>query len=197
MDYLMIGSPIAFGVVFGLLSADIRWGLLIFALMAPTAAFFLFTANQPKTYRYERTKEGIRYTIEENIPDAVFTFVRTSAWIGAGICVLAVFVVGPVAFVGAGAAALGAFSFTGFKKTIKDSYVLFYEYLIVGYHPDSMEVLTISGDNIEIRNSVARSVCQIYANRSDYEQFIQFTKPLFINAEAIEVTSRRKLEGLL
>ena len=194
MDNIIIGIPIAFGVVFGLLSADIRWGLLIFALMAPTAAFFLFTANQPKTYRYDLTKEGIRYTIEENIPDAVFTFVRTSAWIGAGICVLAVFVVGPIAFVGAGAAALGSFSFTGFKKTTTHHTVLFYEYLFIRCHLASMEITMVSRDHIDSTKATQKSIRIIYADEATYQQFLNHARPLFKDSDEGFVKRRRELD---
>ena len=197
MSVGMIGFPIVFGSVFGLLSADIWWGLLIFALTAPTVAFLYFTGFQPKTYRYDLTKEGIRYTEEENVPDAVFTFVRTSAWIGAGVCVLVVFVVGPIAFVGAGAAALGAFSFTGFKKTIKDSYVLFYECLQVRYHPQSLEMLMTSGNHIEIDKSISRETRRIYVDQNDYQQFIAFTKPLFESSVVTQVERKRELRDYL
>ena len=195
MDSGIIGIPITFGIVFGLLSADIRWGLLIFALMAPTAAFLYFTGFHPKTYRYDLTKEGIRYTIEENVPDAVFTFVRTSAWIGAGICVLAVFVVGPIAFVGAGAAALGAFSFTGFKKKTAHRNEVVYQYLFIRRHLASMEISIISSDNSEFKKAKRKRYSTIYADEAMYQQFLTHAKPLFtVNSEDL-VKGRRELDN--
>ena len=179
MDFGMIGMLLTFGIVFGLLSADIRWGLFTFIMGIPPTAFLLFTANQPKTYRYDLTKEGIRYTIEENVPDAVFTFVRTSAWIGAGICVLAVFVVGPIAFVGAGAAALGSFSFTGFKKTTTHHTVLFYEYLFIRCHLASMEITMVSRDHIDSTKATQKSIRVMYADEAMYQQFLNHARPLF------------------
>ncbi|MGL6313493.1 hypothetical protein [Vibrio sp. WXL103] len=105
------------------------------AIVIPSSviAFLNFTALQPHHYKYELTREGIRVIDEERVPEIVFTVIRGLAWFGVVACLVAVVVVGPMAFVGAGAAAVGAFSFTGFKKKASHYVYLFHSYSEIRY----------------------------------------------------------------
>ncbi|TMX65474.1 hypothetical protein DA090_11515, partial [Photobacterium damselae] len=53
------------------------------------------------------------------------TIVRYSAWVGCGICLFAAILVGPIAFVGAGGAALLSFQMTNFRSVPRKSQCLF------------------------------------------------------------------------
>lgn len=52
------------------------------------------------------TAKGIYYTEQDDIPDIAFTIMRGVGWFGCIACVLAAGLLGPAAFIGAGASAL-------------------------------------------------------------------------------------------
>ena len=78
-----------------------------------------------KIYHYQLTPIGIRYTIQDAIPEVAYKIVRIFAWIGVVLCIFAVGVLGPMAFVGAGGMALLAFGMTNFKSRIDDDFFCF------------------------------------------------------------------------
>ncbi|QMV12839.1 hypothetical protein Vspart_00031 [Vibrio spartinae] len=66
-------------------------------------------------YHYHLTEKGIYYTCQQVISENAYTVVRITAWVGIAVCVLAAALIGPLAFVGAGAFALMSFSMTNFS----------------------------------------------------------------------------------
>ncbi len=78
--------------------------------------YLRFTEFQPKTYCYELTKVGIRYTIEENVHESFYKFSRAGGKFAAGISVIAVIFLGPLALAGAGAGLLHARAMSNHRK---------------------------------------------------------------------------------
>ncbi|HHI5409892.1 TPA: DUF2892 domain-containing protein [Vibrio metoecus] len=118
-----------------LLFADIAfnskefWGFISFGVAGMAAVRYLFMPDH--RYCYSLTQAGIYYTDQEVIPDAAYTFVRGFAWVGIAVCLLALAVVGPLAFVGAGGFALLAFGLTNFCPTVDHENVYFADQLIL------------------------------------------------------------------
>ncbi|HFQ5226193.1 TPA: hypothetical protein ACGVAQ_002140 [Vibrio vulnificus] len=75
-----------------------------------------FTIFQPKTYYYELTKVGIRYTIEENVHENFYKFSRAGGKLAAFVSVIAVIFLGPLALAGAGAGLLHARAMSNHRK---------------------------------------------------------------------------------
>ncbi len=75
-----------------------------------------FTVFQPKTYCYELTKVGIRYTIEENVHENFYKFSRAGGKLAAFVSVIAVIFFGPLALAGAGAGLLHARAMSNHRK---------------------------------------------------------------------------------
>ncbi|MFO4755614.1 hypothetical protein V5H08_18495, partial [Vibrio cholerae] len=92
------------------------WGFISFGAAGMAAVRYLFMPDH--RYCYSLTQAGVHYTDQEVIPDAAYTFVRGFAWVGIAVCLLALAVVGPLAFVGAGGFALLAFGLTNFRPTV-------------------------------------------------------------------------------
>ena len=90
--------------------------LSVMMLMSFFMGRFLFYPDSH--YHYKLTKLGIYYTKEQIIPEIAYTLIRGFAWRGIAVCLIALFVIGPLAFVGAGAFALMAFGMTNFKSKI-------------------------------------------------------------------------------
>ncbi|OEE40655.1 hypothetical protein [Vibrio anguillarum] len=105
------------------------WGFMIFGIVFALVARYLFMPDH--RYCYSLTQAGVHYTDQEVIPDAAYTFVRGFAWVGIAVCLLALAVVGPLAFVGAGGFALLAFGLTNFRPTVDHENVYFADQLIL------------------------------------------------------------------
>ncbi|MCW8335326.1 hypothetical protein [Vibrio paucivorans] len=73
----------------------------------------------PDKHRYYHlTALGIHYTEQDMVPEVAYKIVRGFAWVGVVVCIIAVFLLGPLALVGAGAFALMSFGMTNFKPTV-------------------------------------------------------------------------------
>ncbi|KJF92055.1 hypothetical protein UB39_22100, partial [Photobacterium angustum] len=70
---------------------------------------------------------------EDIIPEIAYTIVRRSAWVGCAICVFAAIFIGPIAFVGAGGAALMSFGMTNFRPKPFKNQCLFDGYAKLEY----------------------------------------------------------------
>lgn len=86
---------------------------------------YLWMAN--KTYHYQLTPIGIRYTKQDDIPEIAFSVARGIAWFGVIVCIFVAVTVGPLALVGAGGMALLSFGLTNFKSTIYKGHIAFSE----------------------------------------------------------------------
>ncbi|KFK69678.1 hypothetical protein JS85_07785, partial [Vibrio vulnificus] len=62
----------------------------ITVVMVLLGLYLRFTEFQPKTYCYELTKVGIRYTIEENVHENFYKFSRAGGKLSAFVSVIAV-----------------------------------------------------------------------------------------------------------
>ncbi|EGR1070930.1 hypothetical protein EFU51_11300 [Vibrio cholerae] len=105
------------------------WGFITLGIAGMAAVRYLFLPDH--RYCYSLTQAGVHYTDQEVIPDTAYTFVRGFAWVGIAVCLLALAVVGPLAFVGAGGFALLAFGLTNFHPIVKHEDVYFAEQLIL------------------------------------------------------------------
>lgn len=105
------------------------WGFIIFGVAGMAAVRYLFLPDH--RYCYSLTQAGVHYTDQEVIPDAAYTVVRGFAWVGIVACVVALAVIGPLAFVGAGGFALLAFGLTNFHPTVHQKEFYFADQLIV------------------------------------------------------------------
>ncbi|WP_261887451.1 hypothetical protein [Vibrio aerogenes] len=107
---------------------------------------FLWMADSE--YNFLLTEKGIYYTQQQIIPEIAYKIVRVSAWVGIGVCVLAAALVGPLAFVGAGAFALMSFNMTNFSSSISDLGILFKgNYTII--HLEDQEVIELFTDALD------------------------------------------------
>ena len=89
------------------------------------ASFVRYLWMADKHYHYQLTPIGIRYTIQDAIPETAYQVVRAFAWVGVAVCILAVGVLGPLAFVGAGGMAFLAFGMTNFSSKIDEDWFYF------------------------------------------------------------------------
>lgn len=105
------------------------WGLLAFMTGMVLVSRYLFSPDKHRCYHL--TALGIHYTEQDMIPELAYKIVRGFAWVGIAVCIVAVFLLGPLALVGAGACALMSFGMTNFQSTVNQSYVLIDEHSVV------------------------------------------------------------------
>ncbi|MGX9456634.1 hypothetical protein ACWU37_06140 [Photobacterium damselae subsp. damselae] len=95
--------------------------------------WFRYLVNSDKCYYYAINQYGMYSRNEQIIPEIAYTIVRYSAWVGCGICLFAAILVGPIAFVGAGGAALLSFQMTNFRSVPYKTQRLFDGYIKLEY----------------------------------------------------------------
>ncbi|MGY2572302.1 hypothetical protein [Vibrio sp. C8] len=92
------------------------WFCFVLATMGVLITRYLFIPDKHRCYYL--TALGIHYTEQDMIPEVAYKIARGFAWVGIVVCIIAVVVLGPLAFVGAGAFALMSFGMTNFQPTI-------------------------------------------------------------------------------
>ncbi len=107
------------------------------------ASRYLFLPDKHRCYHL--TSLGIHYTEKDMIPDVAYQVVRGFAWVGIVVCVIAVFVLGLLAFVGAGGFALMSFGMTNFKPTTEKHEVFFSDRPIL-FNPMNDSILRIDSN---------------------------------------------------
>lgn len=153
------------------------WGFTIFGIVIVLAARYLFMPDH--RYCYSLTQAGIHYTDQEVIPDAAYTFVRGFAWVGIAVCLLALAVVGPLAFVGAGGFALLAFGLTNFHPTVHQKDVYFADQLIV-FDPIKEKMVKL---NSESRRHPRFSRTLFFSSFDEKTRFIELVKSVHNNVD--------------
>lgn len=96
--------------------------------------WYRYLLNADKRHYYAINQYGMYSTSEQIIPEIAYTIVRRSAWVGCAICVFAAIFIGPMAFVGAGGAALMSFTMTNFRSVPHKSQCLFDGYVNFEYY---------------------------------------------------------------
>ncbi|EJB5281498.1 hypothetical protein M5204_000401 [Vibrio vulnificus] len=112
----------------------------ITVVMVLLGLYLRFTEFQPKTYCYELTKVGIRYTIEENVHENFYKFSRAGGKLAAFISVIAVIFLGPLALAGAGAGLLHARAMSNHRKRTEYETHIMPNSFRVRYHRARQEV---------------------------------------------------------
>lgn len=134
-----------------LLFADIAfnskefWGVISFGVAGMAAVRYLFMPDH--RYCYSLTQAGVHYTDQEVIPDAAYTVVCGFAWVGIVACVVALAVIGPLAFVGAGGFALLAFGLTNFSPSVDHENVYFADQLIL-FDPIKEKMVILNTESV-------------------------------------------------
>ncbi len=105
------------------------WGFLAFMTVMVLLSRYLLSPDKHRCYHL--TALGIHYTEQDMIPEVAYQIVRGFAWGGIVVCIIAGIVLGPLAFVGAGAFALMAFGMSDFQPIIDKCCLLIDERTVV------------------------------------------------------------------
>ncbi|HIF9250672.1 TPA: hypothetical protein ACX6SY_000123 [Photobacterium damselae] len=118
----------------GFLLIGFSWLALVPAVVgAFMSPWYRYLLNADKRYYFAINQYGMYSRNEQIIPEVAYTIVRYSAWVGCGICLFAAILIGPIAFVGAGGAALLSFQMTNFRSVPYKTQRLFDGYIKLEY----------------------------------------------------------------
>nr|WP_246771433.1 hypothetical protein [Aeromonas hydrophila] len=98
--WLVISIPVGIMISIGMWLVyrddDAGWAPIIMGAIVAAFTRYLWLAD--KNYHYRLTTEGVIVTYQDAIPEAAYTIARSLAWLGVVICVMAVAVLGPLAW---------------------------------------------------------------------------------------------------
>lgn len=154
-----------------------------FAIVMGGYVWFLICAN--KIYHYHITAKGIYYAVQDDIPDIAFTIMRGIGLFGCIACVLAVGLLGPAAFIGAGASALLAWKIKDMRPERKERICLF---------SSKKGNLTLfeEGNGIKLDGDEhITQFCVLYCLEGDYKKVLGLIYPYLNNYEVNEVDNWR------
>ncbi|MBY8091794.1 hypothetical protein KW489_17730 [Vibrio fluvialis] len=153
------------------------WGYVLICMAGVLAVRFLFMAD--RHFRYNLTPVGIFYTEQVAVPDRAYTFVRGFAWVGIAVCIVALFLIGPLAFVGVGGCALLSFGLTKFTPEVEELDVYFSDNLIL-FDPINDTLVKINSETEE-HARFHRTV--FFSSFEDKNNFIDTVKIYHNNVE--------------
>ncbi|UBO72467.1 hypothetical protein [Aeromonas rivuli] len=157
---------------------------MLVVMFIAISARYLFAPNQ--LYHYHITAKGFFYTQQDNIPDIAFTIARGLGWFGCGVCVLAAGMLGPAAFIGAGASALLAWKIKDMRPVKKHRGCLFTPngYLKIFKRKDALIVCSEPFD--------AGNFIYLYCQQGEADKVLNYIYPYLPNHEVREVNSWRE-----
>jgi len=125
---------------------------------------------------------GIHYTEQDMIPEVAYKIVRGFAWGGIVVCIIAVFVLGPLAFVGAGAFALMSFGMTNFQPTV-DKYCVLIDECTVVFNLMDDGVVSFA---VPEKDAHAYSG-DIFTSLEQKEELLSHLRSIFPNIEVVKI----------
>ncbi|MFM4937582.1 hypothetical protein [Aeromonas enteropelogenes] len=156
-----------------------------FAVIMGAYVWFLICAN--KIYHYHITAKGIYYTLQDDIPEFAFTIMRGVGWVGCIACVLAAGLLGPAAFIGAGASALLAWKIKDMKPELKEEVCL--------YSNGDKAELTLFEKGRAIKLHGREHISEfgvLYCLEGEYQKVLKLLYPYLDSYEVHEVDSWRE-----
>jgi hypothetical protein len=163
------------------IDSPVFWGTFAFLLMMVLVSRYLFLPD--KHYCYHLTSMGIHYTQKDMIPEVAYKIVHGIAWVGIGVCIIAAFMLGPLAFVGAGAFALMSFGMIDFQPKVDNVYVLISDHTLV-FHVSNDGVVSFKPKE----KKGLEYVQTIYTSTPEQKsELLAHLKLLFTDIETVEV----------
>lgn len=170
--------PLAFLVVSDLNFNDVLfWINIIICVGMMFATRYLFFSD--RNFHYYLTSVGIHYTEQVAVPDTAYTVVRGFAWVGMAVCIVALVLIGPLAFVGVGGCALLSFGLTNFKPEVEELEVYFSDHVVV-FDPIKDTVVEIN-TTADFHPKFIRTI--FFKTFDDKKEFIECLKNCHDNVE--------------
>lgn len=188
-----LGAGIAgmlFGIYFPLRDGDVSifnpMSNILYCLGIIWVFYSRYLINANKIYHYHITAKGIYYIEQDDIPEIAFTIMRGVGWVGCIACVLAAGLLGPAAFIGAGASALLAWKIKDMKPELKKEVCL--------YSNGDKAELTLFEKGRAIKLHGREHISEfgvLYCLEGEYQKVLKLLYPYLDNYEVHEVDTWR------
>ncbi|EIJ0967653.1 TPA: hypothetical protein I7750_08780 [Vibrio vulnificus] len=122
------------------LGSDIYLFSFVLVMSILMALYFRFTLHQPRSFYYELTKVGVRYTVEENVHEFFYKFSRAGGGVIIVVSMLVMIFVGPTALAGVGAGLLHAKLMSNHRKLKEYKTYILPNSFHIRYHRSRHEV---------------------------------------------------------
>ncbi|ELI0349114.1 hypothetical protein Q8346_002042 [Vibrio vulnificus] len=122
------------------LGSDIYLFSFVLVMSILMALYFRFTLHQPRSFYYELTKVGVRYTVEENVHEFFYKFSRAGGGVIIVVIMLVMIFVGPTALAGVGAGLLHAKLMSNHRKLKEYKTYILPNSFHIRYHRSRHEV---------------------------------------------------------
>ncbi|WGY45600.1 hypothetical protein [Vibrio sp. ABG19] len=170
--------PLVFLVVSDLNFNDILfWINIIICVGMMFATRYLFFSD--RSFHYYLTSVGIHYSEQVAVPDTAYAVVRGFAWVGMAVCIVALVLIGPLAFVGVGGCALLSFGLTNFKPEVLKKELYFSDHLVI-FDPIKDTIINL---DTETTNHPRFSRTLFFSSFDEKNNFISEIKKVHNNVE--------------
>ncbi|ELG5188653.1 TPA: hypothetical protein ACGVBQ_001304 [Vibrio vulnificus] len=120
--------------------SDIYLFSFVLVMSILMALYFRFTLHQPRSFYYELTKVGVRYTVEENVHEFFYKFSRAGGGVIIAVSMLAMIFIGPTALAGVGAGLLHAKLMSNHRKLKEYKTYILPNSFYIRYHRSRQEI---------------------------------------------------------
>ncbi|USD67122.1 hypothetical protein [Vibrio sp. SCSIO 43136] len=159
-------------------------------------SYFHNTVFKPMTYEYELSNKGVRFKEICNVSEGYYKVLRGGGAVGILVCIIAFFVIGPLAFVGAGAYALYAPKMATVQRIVNHKCFVLPNRCILRYYRKRMKVAIFPTDDFPLNGRDwfwYSSLDDTYIEPKQFYQLITHLRILGILVEVEEVHSNKEL----
>ncbi|WP_136483680.1 hypothetical protein [Vibrio sp. H11] len=142
---------------------------IIFCLVMFTIRYLLWPDRH---YHYHLTHVGIHYQEQVVVPETAYTVVRGIAWVGILVCLVALVIVGPLAFVGVGGFALLSFGMINFNHKVDKLEIIFTKQLTL-FDLTSDTVVDINTETTLEPEFIGRVFFRTFQDKNDFIDIIK------------------------
>ncbi|USD67119.1 hypothetical protein [Vibrio sp. SCSIO 43136] len=170
--------------------------LLVLTVGFLVVSYFHNTVSKPMTYEYELSNKGVRFKEICNVSEGYYKVLRGGGAVGILVCIAAFFVIGPLAFVGAGAYALYAPKMATVQRIVNHKCFVLPNKCMLRYYRKRMKVATLPTDDFPLNGRDwfwYSSLDDTYIEPKQLYQLITHLRILGILVEVEEVHSSKEL----
>ncbi|USD67116.1 hypothetical protein [Vibrio sp. SCSIO 43136] len=158
--------------------------------------YFHNTVFKPMTYEYELSNKGIRFKEICNVSEGYYKVLRGSGAVGILVCIVAFLVIGPLAFVGAGAYALYAPKMATVQRIVNHECFVLPNRCRLKYYRKHMKLVTDPTDDFPLNGRPGywySALDNTYIEPRKLYQLITHLRILGILVDVKEVHSNKEL----
>ncbi|USD67121.1 hypothetical protein [Vibrio sp. SCSIO 43136] len=169
---------------------------LLFSIWLLFVSYWHNTVSKPMTYEYELSNKGVYFKEICNVSEGYYKVLRGGGAVGILVCIAAFLVIGPLAFVGAGAYALYAPKMATVQRIVNHKYFVLPNRCRLKYYRKHMKLVTDPTDDFPLNGRPGywySALDNTYIEPRKLYQLITHLRILGILVDVKEVHSNKEL----